>query len=151
MADNIIHQGLNTSRIEMLDNNNYLIWSMKMEALLEARQLFEDAISKTEPVISTNEDGSETEQSRKSWDNWSKKNKEAYGLIVLTLGSEQAIIYRGIKNAKEVWESIKKRQEGPIKDKRMDLLLEMSKIKIEARRNNRTVFNKSTRIISSVS
>lgn len=39
-----------SENIEMLTGNNYVVWSMKMEALLDAKDLFEDVIINDEPT-----------------------------------------------------------------------------------------------------
>lgn len=114
----------NSARIEQLNENNYAIWSMKIEALLDAKDLFEDVILHVEPV--KNESDPASVRDHKAW---CKKNKEALGIIVLSLTAEQAIIYRGIKKAKEIWEAIKIRFEGAVEDRRTDLLLDLTKLK----------------------
>ena len=115
---------LNTARIDQLNENNYGIWSMKIEAFLDAKDLFEDAILNEEPVKVDGD--ADSERNHKVW---SKKNKEALGIIVLSLTAEQAIIYKGIKKAKEIWEAIKIRYEGAVEDRRTDLLLDLTKLK----------------------
>lgn len=115
---------LNTARIEQLNENNYGIWSMKIEALLDAKDLFEEVILGDEPKKIDTDANSVNNHSK-----WLKKNKEALGIIVLSLTAEQAIIYRGIKKAKQIWEEIKLRFEGAIEDRRTDLLLDLTRLK----------------------
>ncbi|UYV75435.1 hypothetical protein LAZ67_13000260 [Cordylochernes scorpioides] len=48
---------------------------------------------------------------------WSRKNKESLGYMILNMSPEIAVIYKGIKNARETWNSLKERFEGETEDK----------------------------------
>ncbi|GBO22723.1 hypothetical protein AVEN_164851-1 [Araneus ventricosus] len=115
---------MNFARIEPLNDSNYGIWSMKIEALLDAKDLFEEVIENEEPKITENDPESVREHKA-----WSKKNKEAMGILVLSLTAEQAIIYKGIKKAKDIWNEIKLRFEGAVEDRKIDLMLELTSLK----------------------
>lgn len=117
-------------RIENLTNENYPIWSMQVEALLDSKDLFDDVIINEEPVKQEND-----ADSIASYNAWYKKNKEAYSLIILTISPEIAIIFKGVKNAKQIWLSLKERFEGEREDKVMNLYLHMTKLKKLNREN----------------
>lgn len=111
-------------KIETLTNDNYPIWEMQMEALLDSKDLFDDVIIKNEPIkIESNA------ESVTAYNEWLKKNKEAYSLIILSISPEIAIIFKGIKNAKQIWNSLKTRFEGEVEDKIMNLYLKLTKLK----------------------
>lgn len=103
--------------MEMLTESNYLVWSMKMEALLDAKDLFEDVIMNDEPT------------KKEDLLIWQRKNKMAFGIIVLSLTAEQAIVWRGHKKAREVWNGLKTKFEGTTEDRRIDLYLELTRLK----------------------
>ncbi|GBM54022.1 hypothetical protein AVEN_215396-1 [Araneus ventricosus] len=115
---------MNFARIEPLNDSNYGIWSMKIEALSDAKDLFEDVIENEEPKIKEN--GPESIREHKAW---SKKNKEAMGILVLSLTAEQTIIYKGINKAKDIWNEIKLRFEGAVEERKIDLMLELTSLK----------------------
>ncbi|UYV78056.1 hypothetical protein LAZ67_15003332 [Cordylochernes scorpioides] len=46
------------------------------------------------------------------YDDWSRKNKDALGYMILSMSLEIAIIYKRIKNAREIRNSLKERFEG---------------------------------------
>lgn len=110
-------------RIETLTNENYPIWAMQIEALLDSKDLFEDVISQDEPIKNEKD-----ENSIKLHAEWSKKNREAYSLLILTISPNLAIIFKGVKNAKKIWCALKERFEGEIEDKIMNLYLQLSKL-----------------------
>lgn len=111
-------------KIETLTNENYPIWEMQVEALLDSKGLYDDVILKDEPVKTEGDPISIS-----AYNEWHKKNKEAYSLIILSISPEIAIIYKGIKNAKTIWSSLKERFEGVIEDKVMNLYLQMTKLR----------------------
>ncbi|GBN37769.1 hypothetical protein AVEN_172643-1 [Araneus ventricosus] len=51
------------------------------------------------------------------------------GVLVLSLTAEQAIVYKGIKKAKDICNEIKLRFEGAVKDRKIDLMLELTSLK----------------------
>lgn len=111
--------GFPLTKFDVLNGSNYPLWSMRMEALLDAKQLFEDVITNDEP--NKNDDA--------RWKAWSRKNKETLSLIILTLSPELAVVMMGVKSAKEMWLSLKTRFEGTIEDRSTDLLLELTTLK----------------------
>lgn len=48
------------------------------------------------------------------------KNNEAFGIIILTLSSEQAGQFIGETNAKIVWKQLETRYAGNIEDRKID-------------------------------
>ncbi|GBO42326.1 hypothetical protein AVEN_184286-1 [Araneus ventricosus] len=96
---------------------------MKIEALLDAKDLFEDVMENDEPKIKENDPESIREHKT-----WSKKNEEAMGILVLSLTAEQAIIYKGMKKAKDIWNEIKLRFQGDVEDRKIDLMLDRTQI-----------------------
>ncbi|UYV84433.1 hypothetical protein LAZ67_X002147 [Cordylochernes scorpioides] len=109
---------LASPKIELLTNSNYRIWSMKIEALLDSRDLFDDIINNPKPT-----------KVGDAFNEWTKKNKQALGIIILSLSSDQAIPYKGIKNTQEIWNAIKLRYEGEAEDKYLNLILELTRLK----------------------
>ncbi|UYV83405.1 hypothetical protein LAZ67_23000904, partial [Cordylochernes scorpioides] len=110
----------------MLTENNYTTWSMKMEAILDSKDLFEDVIVNDEPDFTKN---------KLEYDIWKKKNREAYSLIILSLSDDLTIIFRGDKRAKRIWYDIKKRFEGSLENKRIDLMLDLARLKLNPNEN----------------
>ncbi|UYV60352.1 hypothetical protein LAZ67_1000919 [Cordylochernes scorpioides] len=108
-------------KIDLLTNSNYAIWSMKIEALLDSRDIFDDVINNPKPT--------KDDKNGDAFNEWTKKNKQALGIIILSLSSDQAIAYKGIKNAQELWNAIKLRYEGEAEDKSMNLMLELTRLK----------------------
>ncbi|GBM09652.1 hypothetical protein AVEN_60279-1 [Araneus ventricosus] len=92
--------------------------------LLDSKDLFEDVRENEKPKINEN-----YPESIREYKAWSKKNKEAMGIIVLSLTAEQAIIYKSIKKAKDIWNEIKLRFEGAVEDRKIDLMLEPISLK----------------------
>ncbi|UYV74425.1 K02A2.6-like, partial [Cordylochernes scorpioides] len=109
-----------------LTENNYTTWSMKMEAILDSKDLFEDVIVNDEPDFTNN---------KLEYDIWKKKNREAYSLIILSLSDDLTIIFRGDKRAKRIWYDIKKRFEGSLENKRIDLMLDLARLKLNPNEN----------------
>ncbi|GBO16093.1 hypothetical protein AVEN_129776-1 [Araneus ventricosus] len=97
---------------------------MKIEALLDAKDLFEDVIENEEPKINAKDIECILEHKA-----WKKKIKEAMGILVFSLIAEQAIIYKFIKKAKDIWNEIKLRFEGAVEDRKIDLMLELTSLK----------------------
>ncbi|UYV69112.1 hypothetical protein LAZ67_6002474, partial [Cordylochernes scorpioides] len=114
------------AKIEQLTENNYTTWSMKMEAILDSKDLFEDVIVNDEPDFTKN---------KLEYDIWKKKNREAYSLILLSLSDDLTIIFRGDKRAKRIWYDIKKRFEGSLENKRIDLMLDLARLKLNPNEN----------------
>ncbi|UYV65758.1 hypothetical protein LAZ67_3005352 [Cordylochernes scorpioides] len=116
----------NLAKIEQLTENNYTTWSMKMEAILDSKDLFEDVIVNDEPDFT---------KDKLEYDIWKKKNREAYSLIILSLSDDLTIIFRGDKRAKRIWYDIKKRFEGSLENKRIDLMLDLARLKLNPNEN----------------
>ncbi|UYV74494.1 hypothetical protein LAZ67_11003683 [Cordylochernes scorpioides] len=126
----------NSTKIEYLNDRNYAIWSMRMEALLEAKQLFEVIANQT-PIKNERDP-----TSIKIFEDWSRKNNETLGYMILSMSPEIAIIYKGIKNARQIWNSLRERFEGETEDKAMNLFLELTKLK---KQHNENIDNYITR------
>ncbi|UYV83708.1 hypothetical protein LAZ67_23002187 [Cordylochernes scorpioides] len=62
-------------------------------------------------------------------------NREAYSLIILSLSDDLTIIFRGDKRAKRIWYDIKKRFEGSLENKRIDLMLDLARLKLNPNEN----------------
>lgn len=73
---------------------------------------------------------------------WERKNDEAFGIIVLTLSSDQAGQFLREPKAKKIWDSLKQRYAGNVEDRRIDVGLELENIKM---RNNKTIKEYITR------
>ncbi|UYV68407.1 hypothetical protein LAZ67_5004230 [Cordylochernes scorpioides] len=99
------------TKIETLNDRNYAIWSMRLETLLEAKQPFE-VIENQMPTKKENDP-----LSINIYEDWSRKNKEALGYMTLSMSPEIANIYKEIKNAREIWNSLKENFEGKTEDK----------------------------------
>ncbi|UYV64621.1 hypothetical protein LAZ67_3001351 [Cordylochernes scorpioides] len=97
-----------------------------MEAILDSKDLFEDVIVNDEPDFTNN---------KLEYDIWKKKNREAYSLIILSLSDDLTIIFRGDKRAKRIWYDIKKRFEGSLENKRIDLMLDLARLKLNPNEN----------------
>ncbi|UYV61181.1 hypothetical protein LAZ67_1003719 [Cordylochernes scorpioides] len=97
-----------------------------MEAILDSKDLFEDVIVNDEPDFTKN---------KLEYDIWKKKNREAYSLIILSLSDDLTIIFRGDKRAKRIWYDIKKRFEGSLENKRIDLMLDLARLKLNPNEN----------------
>ncbi|UYV66513.1 hypothetical protein LAZ67_4001937 [Cordylochernes scorpioides] len=95
----------NSTKIEYLNDRNYAIWSMRMETLLEAKQLFE-VIANQMPTKNESDP-----TSIKNFEDWSRKNNETLGYMIL------------------------KRFEGETEDKAMNLFLELTKLKKQHNEN----------------
>ncbi|UYV76289.1 hypothetical protein LAZ67_13003275 [Cordylochernes scorpioides] len=109
-----------------LTENNYTTWSMKMEAILDSKDLFEDVIVNDEPDFTNN---------KLEYDIWKKNNREAYSLIILSLSDDLTIIFRGDKRAKRIWYDLKKSFEGSLENKRIDLMLDIARLKLNPNEN----------------
>ncbi|UYV81528.1 hypothetical protein LAZ67_20001451, partial [Cordylochernes scorpioides] len=70
-------------------------------------------------------------EDKSSWEIWSDKNDEAFGIIITTLSNEQAGMFIGETNAKKVWDSLRKTYTGNLEDKIIDLGLELKNIKMK--------------------
>jgi len=81
------------NKIEPLTNDNYYVWTLKVGVILKNRKLYKNVIENEEPSPNA---GASTEA-------WETKNNEAFGIIILTLSSEQAGQFIGKTNAKTVW------------------------------------------------
>ncbi|UYV84430.1 hypothetical protein LAZ67_X002144 [Cordylochernes scorpioides] len=97
-----------------------------MEAILDSKDLFEDVIVNDEPDFTNN---------TLEYDIWKKKNREAYSLIILSLSDDLTIIFRGDKRVKRIWYDIKKRFEGSLENKRIDLMLDLARLKLNPNEN----------------
>lgn len=75
-------EGANISfgKIELLTNANYNLWSIKMSALIKSKHLYEDVLQKEEPKIIPG-----NEVSERKWQEWTYKNDEVMGMLILTL------------------------------------------------------------------
>ncbi|UYV84441.1 hypothetical protein LAZ67_X002182 [Cordylochernes scorpioides] len=73
---------------------------------------------------------------KSSWEIWSDKNDEAFGIIITTLTNEQAGMFIGETNAKKVWDSLRKTYTGNLEDKIIDIGLELKNFKLN---DNETV------------
>ncbi|UYV65814.1 hypothetical protein LAZ67_3005530, partial [Cordylochernes scorpioides] len=81
-------------------------------------------------------------EDKSSWEIWSDKNDEAFGIIITTLTNEQAGMFIGETNAKKVWDSLRKTYTGNLEDKIIDIGLELKDIKMK---DNETVDEYITR------
>ncbi|UYV71195.1 hypothetical protein LAZ67_8002127 [Cordylochernes scorpioides] len=97
-----------------------------MEAILDSKDLFEDVIVNDEPDFT---------KDKLEYDIWKKKNREAYSLIILSLSDDLTIIFRGDKRTKRIWYNIKKRFEGSLENKRIDLMLDLARLKLNPNEN----------------
>ncbi|UYV62445.1 hypothetical protein LAZ67_2000623 [Cordylochernes scorpioides] len=93
---------------------------MKIEALLDSRDIFDNVIN--------NPKSTKDDKNGDAFNEWTKKNKQALGIIILSLSSDQAIAYKGIKNAQELWNAIKLRYEGEAEYKSMNLMLDLTRL-----------------------
>ncbi|UYV71248.1 hypothetical protein LAZ67_8002382, partial [Cordylochernes scorpioides] len=123
---------LSQTKIEPLTGNNYQIWALKIGAVLRGRKLFKCVISDPEPDM----------EDKSSWEIWSDKNDEAFGIIITTLTNEQAGMFIGETNAKKVWDSLRKTYTGNLEDKIIDIGLELKNIRMK---DNETVDEYITR------
>ncbi|UYV75901.1 hypothetical protein LAZ67_13001740 [Cordylochernes scorpioides] len=123
---------LSQTKIEPLTGTNYQIWALKIGAVLRRRKLFKCVISDPEPDM----------EDKSSWEIWSDKNDEAFGIIITTLTNEQAGMFIGETNAKKVWDSLRKTYTGNLEDKIIDIGLELKNIKMK---DNETVDEYITR------
>ncbi|UYV76012.1 hypothetical protein LAZ67_13002147, partial [Cordylochernes scorpioides] len=115
-----------TTKIEPLTGTNYPIWALKVGALLRGKKLFKCVISDPEPDI----------KDEVTWQIWSEKNDEAFGIIVTTLSDEQAGMLLDETKAKKVWDELKKIYTGNLEDKIIDIGLELKNIKMK---NNESI------------
>lgn len=77
MAESMLAQA---NKIESLIDDNYYVWALKVSAILRNRKLYKEIIEGEEPALTA---GAVREA-------WEAKNNEAFGIIILTLSSEQA-------------------------------------------------------------
>lgn len=113
------------ARIELLTDQNYDLWKIKVSALIKSRHLFDEVIVRDEPrKVEGNE------ESVKNWETWSKKNDEVMGIIILTLSNEQILASRGVNNAKELWDLLKRRHEGINKNRLVNLKIKLAKLEL---------------------
>ncbi|UYV80058.1 hypothetical protein LAZ67_18001552 [Cordylochernes scorpioides] len=68
---------------------------------------------------------------KSSWEIWSDKNDEAFGIIITTLTNDQAGMFIGETNAKKVWDSLKKTYTVNLEDKIIDIGLELKNIRMK--------------------
>lgn len=132
-------EGANISfgKIELLTNANYNLWSIKMSALIKSKHLYEDVLQKEEPKIIPG-----NEVSERKWQEWTYKNDEVMGMLILTLSNEQLLACRGINNAKTLWETLKKRHEGIHKHRLISLKAKLARIE---KQENETIDDFLTR------
>ncbi|UYV79871.1 hypothetical protein LAZ67_18000944 [Cordylochernes scorpioides] len=112
---------LSQTKIEPITGTNYQIWALKIGAVLRGRKLFKCVISYPEPEM----------EDKSSWEIWSEKNYEAFGIIITTLTNEQTGMFRGETNAKREWDSLRKTITGNLEDKIIDIGLELKNIRMK--------------------
>lgn len=131
-------EGMLTNKIEPLTDDNYYVWALKVGAILRNRKLYKDVIENEEPAPNA---GSNRET-------WEAKNNEAFGIIILTLSSEQAGQFIGETNAKNVWKQLETRYAGNIEDRKIDIGLELKNIKMEANETVKAYITRARNISS---
>lgn len=89
-----------TSLIEKLNDQNYNIWSFKMKAIMQEKEIFY-TIEESEPVLNENQ------SNQRAVDKWKKDDKKAYNLIALHITSSEIIHVRKANSAKEAWNNLK--------------------------------------------
>jgi len=84
--------------VPLLTGSNYLVWAMKMEAILSLRKLIR-AIEERKP------EDTATEKLKADWET---RNQEAVAYIRLHLSDEQALQFAAEKNVRDLWSKIKR-------------------------------------------
>lgn len=107
--------------IEKLNGNNYDVWAMKVEAYLQSKGIWDDIFEKDE----------EGSNDPKTTERKTKRNKEALSYLILTVSTEILPSIKGIKDAKKVWAILKERYEGVDEEKMINLVFELSAIKMK--------------------
>lgn len=85
----------NLTYIDKLTSDNYSIWSFKIKALMQEKEVW-SAIEDEKPK-------DETKHSA-----WNKINQKALNTIILSVSNSQIIYIKSAKTAKEAWESLEK-------------------------------------------
>lgn len=80
--------------VERLTSNNYPIWSFKIKALMQEREVFQ-VINKAKP--------SDPDQAAA----WEKANQKALNIMALTISNQYIIIIKKCLTAKEAWKALK--------------------------------------------
>lgn len=96
----------NLASIELLNNNNYFLWSEKIEGVLRAKKLWKKVMG-VKPVIKPDENDSNYEGNLKLWDEWDDNNAAARAIIINTMDKAQLLKYTHIKEADKLWNTIK--------------------------------------------
>lgn len=135
MAESMLAQA---NKIESLTDDNYYVRALKVSAILRNRKLYKEIIEGEEPALTA---GAVREA-------WEAKNNEAFGIIILTLSSEQAGQFIGETNAKTVWRQLETRYAGNIKDRKIDIGLELKNIKMEINETIKAYITRARNIAS---
>ncbi|UYV82410.1 hypothetical protein LAZ67_21001978, partial [Cordylochernes scorpioides] len=157
-----LNQIVNTLLESELDETQYEDYSKAKDDIFNMLVSIEEALSLIETKENTHSDKQLPEsnvnlpkinlpifndpepdmEDKSSWEIWSDKNDEAFGIIITTLTNEQAGMFIGETNAKKVWDSLRKTYTGNLEDKIIDIGLELKDIKMK---DNETVDEYITR------
>ena len=86
--------------VEKLTENNYRMWKLRMNLILERSELL-DVVSGKEKIPAKEPELIE----------WKKKDLEARIEIIMHLSDEQVDLVKDLKSSKEIWDTLKERHE----------------------------------------
>ncbi|XP_032689766.1 uncharacterized protein LOC116853021 [Odontomachus brunneus] len=107
--------------VPLLTGSNYLVWAMKMEAILSLKKL--------DKMINEEKPAENAEQ--KTRIEWETKNKETVAYIRLHLSDEQALQFATENEAKLLWIKIKNAYAGAAEDQKIDASNDLKFLRME--------------------
>ncbi|XP_078051960.1 uncharacterized protein LOC144478112, partial [Augochlora pura] len=96
----------NLTTVEPLDDQNYFLWSEKVEGILRAKKLWKKVIN-VKPVEKPVEGVENYEAKYKIWNQWDDDNYAARAVMINTMSSSQLLKYTREKSADKLWSLIK--------------------------------------------
>ncbi|KAK2574862.1 hypothetical protein KPH14_013036, partial [Odynerus spinipes] len=105
----------------LLTGSNYLVWAMKMEAILSLKRLY--SVLKEEKPADTATEKVKTE--------WESRNEQAVAYIRLHLSDEQALQFATERDARQLWNKIKSAYAGAAEDQKIDAGNDLKYLRME--------------------
>ncbi|XP_059438951.1 uncharacterized protein LOC132171599 [Corylus avellana] len=93
-----IKDGLSAAVLEVLDKDNYVVWSARVKTYLMAQDLWEIIEETTEPPKQADDEA--------ACKAWSKKNSTALHVLQVSCGSDVLSMIRKIGSAKIAWNTL---------------------------------------------
>lgn len=113
-----------------------------METFLDSEDFFDDVIMQNEPPK-----GAAGSAEEKVYKVWEKKNKQTRTHILLTLSEEIAMTLMREKKAKLIWEALKKKYEGFVTTRQIDVYVELTRISMKDDEKVETYINRALSLV----